>query len=537
MTWEQALAWVKEQGFCGSSDWRLPNINELESLVHMGTAGSPVWLETLGFTNVASYDYWTSTTDVDNPSRAWYVQIGSGGVYTLNKDGDLYGHVWPVRGVTGPPAEQWKTGQDLCYLTNGTITDCTDTGQDGHIRAGATWPTPRFTDHSDGTVTDELTGLIWTKDANAPGPSGCYPNDHKSWGMTYTYIRCLNDRSYLGFNNWRVPNRKELRSLIDYSQSGPALPSGHPFTNVQTDYDYRSSTGVAYLAGLDYAWKVSIDTGLIGTGWNGHALSVWPVRGGLRYFRLTIMKGGTGSGTVTSVPDGIDCGGSCSYEFTGGTVITLTATPLSESTFSGWSGSGCTGTGDCVFTMTADTTVTATFALEATLQGTIGTQFSINGSGFGAKKGKVRIGGATTKITYWDDSRIDCTAKKVPLPPESYPLVVFPKKPLTSITAGDFLVMNPDLDPLSHDHGSPEAEITVTGKFFGTKKGKVYLEDPATETKKACKVTEWSMYDPVSGDSRIRFIVPTLPKDLLPGLYTLKVINKVGTDSATFTVD
>jgi len=76
---------------------------------------------------------------------------------------------------------------------------------------------------------------------------------------------------------------------------------------------------------------------------------------------LTVKKAGTGSGTVTSSPAGIDCGSTCSAGFEEGTKVTLTAAPASGSTFTGWSGGGCSGSGSCVVTVGADTTVTATF--------------------------------------------------------------------------------------------------------------------------------------------------------------------------------
>ena len=77
-------------------------------------------------------------------------------------------------------------------------------------------------------------------------------------------------------------------------------------------------------------------------------------------FPLTVLKAGTGTGTVTSAPAGIDCGADCSESYTQGSVITLTPTPDAGSTFTGWSGA-CTGTGACVVTMNASQSVTATF--------------------------------------------------------------------------------------------------------------------------------------------------------------------------------
>jgi hypothetical protein len=70
---------------------------------------------------------------------------------------------------------------------------------------------------------------------------------------------------------------------------------------------------------------------------------------------LTINKAGTGSGSVTCN------GGACASTYAFGTKVTLAATAASGSTFAGWSGGGCSGTGGCVVTMNANTAVTATF--------------------------------------------------------------------------------------------------------------------------------------------------------------------------------
>jgi endoglucanase len=77
-------------------------------------------------------------------------------------------------------------------------------------------------------------------------------------------------------------------------------------------------------------------------------------------FALSVTRMGTGTGTVTSSPSGINCGTSCSANYATGTSVTLTASAASGSTFAGWSGA-CTGTGSCVTSMTASRSVTATF--------------------------------------------------------------------------------------------------------------------------------------------------------------------------------
>lgn len=81
-------------------------------------------------------------------------------------------------------------------------------------------------------------------------------------------------------------------------------------------------------------------------------------------YTLSIIKVGGGAGTVTSSPAGVNCGADCTEVYSAGTMVTLTAAPAVGSTFTGWSGEGCSGTGTCTVTMDAAKTVAATFALQ-----------------------------------------------------------------------------------------------------------------------------------------------------------------------------
>jgi Divergent InlB B-repeat domain len=107
---------------------------------------------------------------------------------------------------------------------------------------------------------------------------------------------------------------------------------------------------------------------------------------------LTVTKSGSGSGSVSSSPGGIDCGSDCTEPYNLGTTVTLTATPNSTSSFAGWSGGGCTGTGSCVVTMDASKSVTATFDAKPVL--------SVSRTGDGA--------GVGTVTSSPGDSGIDC---------------------------------------------------------------------------------------------------------------------------------
>ncbi len=81
----------------------------------------------------------------------------------------------------------------------------------------------------------------------------------------------------------------------------------------------------------------------------------------LNTYPLTVTKAGPGSGTITSSPAGINCGATCTNNYNSGTNVTLTAASTAGSSFTGWSGGGCSGTGTCVVSMTSAQSVTATF--------------------------------------------------------------------------------------------------------------------------------------------------------------------------------
>ena len=144
-----------------------------------------------------------------------------------------------------PSAPVEKTGQTTSYAT----------GDDGDFEKGVVWPNPRFTANSDGTITDNLTGLIWLKDANCFGP--------RTWNNALSDCNGLG-AGYCGLTDgsspgdWRLPNHKELFGLIDAENYGPALPPGHPFNNVQSLYYFSSTT---WANNTSYAWGVRIDFG------------------------------------------------------------------------------------------------------------------------------------------------------------------------------------------------------------------------------------------------------------------------------------
>ncbi len=160
-------------------------------------------------------------------------------------------------------AEVAKTGQ----ITSD------QTGDDGDLKKGVAWPNPRFTDNGNETVTDNLTGLMWSK--NASPEAGGTGVKTASWTEALTYCNTLMLGTY---NDWRLPNRFELESLLDMSQFNPALPSNHPFTDVNSGFYWSSTSNAEQTTS---AWNVDLYNGSVNN-YNDKFYShyVWPVRTG-----------------------------------------------------------------------------------------------------------------------------------------------------------------------------------------------------------------------------------------------------------------
>jgi Protein of unknown function (DUF1566) len=149
------------------------------------------------------------------------------------------------------------TGQTTSYAS----------GDDGAYTAGIAWPNPRFTVQANtNVVRDNLTGLYWARNANIIGKT--------NWVSALTYCEGL---TYGDQSDWRLPNIRELTTLLDYGRYEQALPSGHPFINVQGLYYWSSTTDAA---ATNNAWGINF--------WDGNLYDqlkttknyFWPVRSG-----------------------------------------------------------------------------------------------------------------------------------------------------------------------------------------------------------------------------------------------------------------
>jgi hypothetical protein len=186
-----------------------------------------------------------------------------------------------INGMTVTSAPHYgipKTGQETCYDAGGTPISCSGSGNDaeyadpagsydiGYTRGEGSWANwnaagHRFTDNGDGTTTDNATGLMWVKSGYADTdttPATTYTADG-SW-RTYTWANALlycERLDYAGYTDWRLPNIKELLSIVDYGADAPSIDTNF-FTNTKSNNHWSSTTGAS---APTFAWYVGFSAG------------------------------------------------------------------------------------------------------------------------------------------------------------------------------------------------------------------------------------------------------------------------------------
>jgi len=227
---------------------------------------------------------------------------GGGAMYTLE---DIYQRllngtvatkrVGPFKEPTLGPAATGHTLDDI-YNLIGAPAAVPKTGDSADGATGVNFPNPRFTVNAACTVTDNLTGRMWLKDANLANtvipkydPDGT-GDGRVQWSNAAALVTALNAGTApfagknCGHTDWRLPNLRELQSLIHYGYFNPALSNtlgtgqwtaGNPFDNVQSSYYWSATT---YAGAPAFAWHVYLFGGTVGYGGKSNTYYVLPVR-------------------------------------------------------------------------------------------------------------------------------------------------------------------------------------------------------------------------------------------------------------------
>ena len=181
----------------GYDDWRLPTIKELYSLIdYRGTDPSPTGSDASGLTPFINTDYFVFSYGFTNAGeRIIDSQWATGTLYVANPnqmfgvnfaDGRIKGY-----GLTMPGGPA-KTFFVIC------------------VRGNPDYGKNNFVDNGDGTITDRATGLMWSQSDSGTG---------MDWQDALAWVQAKNGANYLGHNDWRLPNAKELQSIVDYTRS------------------------------------------------------------------------------------------------------------------------------------------------------------------------------------------------------------------------------------------------------------------------------------------------------------------------------
>lgn len=203
-----------------------------------------------------------------------------------------------------------RTGQTDCWDELGNVVSCAGTGQDGDLLKGIPWPSPRFLDNLDGTLTDNLTGLVWLQNADCFG--------EVPWQQALNHAKSLKDGdcgladgSLSG--HWRLPNRKELQSILDQNASdGGVALTNQGFINGKHDYFWTSDTCLDYERA--YKWIVSSYGAVYPDSWNSPYFNRLVML--VRNPRVSITAALTGGHGVLSSPNPMSVPKGASVSFT-----------------------------------------------------------------------------------------------------------------------------------------------------------------------------------------------------------------------------
>jgi hypothetical protein len=233
-------ATLNAESYGGYSDWRLPTIKELYSLIDFrGTDPSPTDTGTTGlvpFINTKYFKFaYGNTSEGD---RIIDSQYASSTLYVGGKD-KLFGVNFADGRIKGydltMPGGSQKTFFVLC------------------VRGNTSYGVSSFDDNGDGTITDSATGLMWSQDDSGTAVG---------WQEALAWAQAKNAGNYLGHADWRLPNAKELQSIVDYTRSPDATGSAA----IDPLFRCTGITNEAGLADFPFYWTSTTHASANGSG-------------------------------------------------------------------------------------------------------------------------------------------------------------------------------------------------------------------------------------------------------------------------------
>ncbi len=259
VTYTQAVAGASTSRVGGYSDWRVPTIQELYSLIlFSGTDVSPCMngstcSSAVPFidTNYFEFQYGNTSAgerliDAQYWSSTPYVSTTMGGAATQ------FGVNFADGRIKGYPRSTSLNGSTMTEFVR-------------YVRGGSNYGVNQFVNNSDGTITDNATALMWTQSDSGAG---------MNWQSALAWVQSKNAENYLGHNDWRLPNAKELQSIVDYTRSPDTTQSAaiNAMFNVttitneggQTDYPsyWTNTTHAASNGGGDWAVYIAFGRAL-----------------------------------------------------------------------------------------------------------------------------------------------------------------------------------------------------------------------------------------------------------------------------------
>lgn len=230
LTYAQAVDGAGDLALAGHTDWRLPTIKELYSLINFSGIDPSGYEGTdtsglIPFIDTAYFDFGYGDTSAGE--RIIDAQYASANKYvstTMNGDETLFGVNFADGRIKGYGLSLFGSDKTFYVI---------------YVRGNSDYGLNNLADNGDGTITDTATGLMWSQNDSGEG---------LNWEDALAWVETQNAANYLGYSDWRLPDAKELQSIVDYTRSPDTTASAaidslfntSVITNeaLQSDYPY-----------------------------------------------------------------------------------------------------------------------------------------------------------------------------------------------------------------------------------------------------------------------------------------------------------